>query len=189
VSVKIDEESKTFLPEYANIPIAFKVSLIFDVTVTDNDVSRIVLTEHALEHPYLKDYDTIESPVSWPNRFDMTNWAIFAARTEDQVVGGAIVAFDTPGLEMLEDRRDLALLWDLRVSPVVRNQGVGSALFRAAQNWARERGCQRLQVETQNINVPACRFYASQGCAIGSVDRSAYPELADEIQLIWHKDL
>ena len=46
-----------------------------------------------------------------------------------------------------------------------------------------------MEVETQNINVSACRFYARQGCVLSAVNRFAYPELPDEVQLIWRKDL
>jgi hypothetical protein len=49
--------------------------------------------------------------------------------------------------------------------------------------------CRKLKVETQNINVPACRFYASQGCVLAAVNRMAYREPQDEIQLLWYKDL
>jgi len=44
-------------------------------------------------------------------------------------------------------------------------------------------------VETQNINVSACRLYASQGFELRTVNRNAYPTLPDEIQLLWYKDL
>ena len=53
--------------------------------------------------------------------------------------------------------------------------------------WAAARGCRRLKVETQNINVPACRFYERQGCVLAEVRRDAYPELPGEIQLLWQK--
>ena len=32
-------------------------------------------------------------------------------------VGGAVLAFDTEGVDMLERRKDLAILWDIRVHP------------------------------------------------------------------------
>jgi len=90
---------------------------------------------------------------------------------------------------MLERQSDLALLWDLRVAPDARRQGVGALLFQAAERWASMRGARRLKVETQNINVPACRFYASQGCTLGATDHTAYPDLPGEVQLLWHKEL
>ena len=88
---------------------------------------------------------------------------------------------------MLERRLDLAVLWNIRVSPEARGRKVGSALFRAAEAWAAARGCQQLKVETQNINVPACRFYSRQRCVLGAINSFAYSELPNEVQLLWYK--
>lgn len=102
---------------------------------------------------------------------------------------GAVIAFNTPGVDMLDGRSDLAVLWDIRVAPEARGKGVGSALFRAVESWAAARGCRQLKIETQNVNVPACRFYQRQGCVVGGIRRLAYPELPDEVQLLWYKEL
>lgn len=149
------------------------------------------LTERILAAPYIKDYDGLagEGPAEWPKHFDLSGWGFFAARVQGRRVGGAAVAFDTPGVHMLEGRRDLAVLWDLRVAPGARGLGVGAALFRAAEAWARARGCRELKVETQNVNVPAGRFYARQGYVLAEANRGAYPALPDEVQLIWRKEL
>lgn len=159
---------------------------------TANGPGEFVLTERRLDVPYLKDYDSIngEEPAQWARRFDMSNWVLFTARVEGDRIGGAVVAFNTPGLIMLEDREDLAILWDKRVSPELRGQqGVGSALLREVEACARAKGCQQLKVETQNINVAACRFYACQGRVLGAVNHLTYPELPNEVQLLWYKDL
>jgi GNAT superfamily N-acetyltransferase len=190
--IEVSEEPITALAEYATIPIAFEVSHVLDVGLQERGRTGFVLSGHrAGTAPYVKDYDAIkgEGPVQWAQRFDLSNWGLFAARMECRRVGGAAVAYDTTGLDMLEGRTDLAVLWDIRVAPAVRGQGVGSALFRAAETWATARGCRQLKVETQNINVPACRFYARQGCVLEAVHRGAYPEFPGEIQLLWHKDL
>ena len=105
------------------------------------------------------------------------------------MVGGAAVAVDTPGLTMLEGRRDLAVLWDIRVSPDARRQGVGSTLFENVEAWALLHGCRQLKIETQNTNVPACRFYERQGCHLRAIHRAVYPEFPEEVQLLWYKDL
>jgi ribosomal protein S18 acetylase RimI-like enzyme len=189
MSIEVCEEPITTLAEYASIPIAFEVNRIFAVTVPNNITAEAVLTERLLEHPYIKDYDLVENPLTWPTRFDMSKWSMFVARINGRRVGGAIVGFDRPDTNMIENSQGIAVLWDIRVAPEARASGVGSALFRAAENLARMKGYRRLKVETQNINVPACRFYLRQGCTIGSVDRYAYPELPNEIQLMWYKDL
>ena len=189
--VDISEEPMTALAEYANIHIAFEVNRVLDIAVPDNRIPDIVLTERKLDVPYMKDYDAIEGegPANSPNRFDTSNWGLFIARIDGRMVGGAAVAFKTPGLIMLEDREDLALLWDIRIVPEARGQGIGTAFFKSAEAWAAMKGCTRLKVETQNINVPACRFYARQGCVIEAIDGFAYPKFPDEIQMLWCKDL
>ena len=90
---------------------------------------------------------------------------------------------------MLDERDDLACLWDLRVADEYRGKGVGQRLFARALDWARERNCAVFKVETQNINVPACRFYTRQGCELGAINRFAYPESMNETQLIWYRKI
>jgi ribosomal protein S18 acetylase RimI-like enzyme len=90
---------------------------------------------------------------------------------------------------MLGGRDDIAVLWDIRVSPEARGAGLGSALFQATAGWAVARGCEWLKVEPQNVNVAACRFYQKMGCTLGAIDRFAYPDLPGEVQLLWWKAL
>jgi GNAT superfamily N-acetyltransferase len=114
---------------------------------------------------------------------------VLSAFDGDRRVGGVVVAYDTEGVFMLEGRKDLAAVWDIRIQPDDRGRGIGSQLFQRAVNWARTRGCRHLTAETQNINVPACRFYAKQGCELRAIDRYAYPDHPDEVQLIWHMSI
>lgn len=104
-------------------------------------------------------------------------------------MGRVAIAWMSPGVEMLEGRDDLAVLWNIRVAPECQRHGVATALFHAAEKWAVARGATRLKVETQNINVAACEFYARMGCVLDEVHRDAYPEYPDEIQLFWYKDV
>lgn len=189
--MEIIEESITAAAELARVPIAFNVESVFDVSPLDGGLGGLTLSERRVETPYVKDYDTMEGehPTQWASRFDVTNWGLIGARSDGARVGGAVIAFNTAGINMLEGRRDLAVLWDIRVAPEVRARGVGSALFQAAEAWAAARGCRQLKIETQNINVPACRFYARQGCVLGAINRFAYRELPDEVQLLWYKTL
>jgi len=186
--VRVDSAApgRAGLAGYAEVPIAFQVRSEFDVR---EEGGKVVLEERAVE-PWTKDYDADgERPAEWAEHFDVSGWMLFVAWSGDRRVGGAAVALRTPGLEMLEGRDDLAVLWDLRVDPAARGHGVGAALFRAAEGWAREAGCRELKVETQNVNVPACRFYARQGCTLAGARRGAYPALPREVQLIWRKAL
>lgn len=191
MSVEIREESPDALADYARVSIAFEVSERLAVYAPEAGLGGLRLVAERVSPSYLKDYDADPDhhPTAWPARFDLARWGFLAAWVDGERVGGAVVAWDTPGVEMLEGRSDLAVLWDLRVATAWRARGVGAALFRAAEGWALARGARRLKVETQNVNVAACRFYARRGCALGALHRFAYPDLPDEVQLLWYKEL
>ena len=175
------------LIDYARIPIAFEVNAVLDVAPRP-DGEGFVLAERAIDAPYLKDYDAIApGPAEWAQLFDTSQWAVLVASSAGHCVGGVTLAYETPGLDMLEGRSDLAVLWDVRIAPERRRQGIGTALFEAAEAWARAKGCRTLKVETQNVNVAACRFYARQGCVLHAVHRGAYSDVPDEVQLLWYK--
>jgi len=193
MTLTIETITRDRLADYASVPIAFEVRAVFAVEDEAGGRAGYSLSERAVQ-PYQKDYDALPDcgPLQWPDRFGISTWGIFVARAGDQIVGGAAVAWDSPDIHMLEGRRDLAVLWDLRVRSQYQRQGIGTALFNHAADWAKSRGCALLKIETQNVNVAACRFYARMGCHLGSIDREAYrtcPEVADEIMLVWHLDL
>jgi GNAT superfamily N-acetyltransferase len=152
---------------------------------------RIRLTEVDVPTPYRKDYDAIpdNAPGDWPSVFDVSRWGLLVACSDDRWLGADVLAFDTPALEMLEGRTDITVLWDIRVTPDSRRKGVGTRLFDAATGWAIRRACKSLKVETQNVNVPACRFYARQGCVLRGARVGAYREFPDEVQLLWYRHL
>lgn len=192
--VRIQEVGVDALSQYQEIPIAFEVKSVFRVDPIDGGLGGIRLREEKLATPYIKDYDAYQDggPEQWPRRFDLSNWGIFLALEETRRVGGAVVASDTPGVHMLGGRSDLAVLWNIRVHPDFRRCGIGTKLFNHAADWARKRRCVELKIETQNVNVPACRFYAKQGCQLGEINRYAYaaqPEVKHEVMLIWYLEL
>jgi GNAT superfamily N-acetyltransferase len=164
------------------------VSEIFDVGEAPNQ--QFALSARQVAVPYLKDYDAVsDRPTEWSQRFDISKWAFFAAFAAGQRVGGVAIAYDTPDLDMLEGRIDLAVLWDIRVDRPHRRRGVGTALVAAAASWAFRNGCRQLKVETQNTNVAACRFYTREGFVVRSARHGVYSEQPAEIQLLWYKDI
>jgi ribosomal protein S18 acetylase RimI-like enzyme len=186
---EVRDEPLSAIAEYASISIAFQARRILSLDAVDGGIGGFTLSERAVE-PYVKDYDAHDGgPARWAERFDLSSWGLLGARAGGRLVGGAAVAWGTPEVMMLEGRGDLAVLWDLRVAPEARGQGVGTALIRAAEGWAAARGCGQLKVETQNVNLPACRFYARQGCVLGGIHRFAYPGLPHEVQLLWYRQL
>jgi len=187
MGVTITEHGIEIVAEYASIETHFTV----------NERLRIVEGEHGFElnsvpiEPWTKNYDYFccDRPAMWKRRFDTSNWKIFLSRDAGQRTGGAVVAWKTPNLDMLGGRSDTACLWGIRIAPAHRGRGMGHRLFSAVEEWARNHEVRRLVVETQDINVPACRFYAAQGCSLIAVNPEAYPPDIDEVQLIWEKQL
>lgn len=188
MTVEIREEITDVLAEYARVPIAFWVKSRFRVDPIQGGLGGLALAEEPVT-PYVKDYDAnreVPRPVGWAMRWNIANWGILGAFDSEQRVGGAVIAWNTDGLDMLHGRKDLAVVWDLRVRPDRRGKGIGAQLFAHALAWARERQCREIVVETQNINVPACRFYARQGCTLGAINQHAYGGDLDEAQLLWY---
>jgi GNAT superfamily N-acetyltransferase len=191
MELKIVEESPAVLADYEKVSIAFSVETFFRLELVENGLSGFKLTEELVEKPFIKDYDEFEEdkPTRWAERFDLSNWGFFSAFDGEKRIGGAAAVWKSPEIFMLEGQGDLACLWDLRVAPEYRGKGVGNLLFASALNWAKERDCRLFKVETQNINVPACRFYVRQGCHLGAFNLHAYPESLKEIQLVWYRNL
>jgi ribosomal protein S18 acetylase RimI-like enzyme len=189
------------LDEYAQVPISFTIRSVLRAEPQNGGLGGIRLIEEAVFPPVFKDYDTLPydasgtetgGPRSWPAEFDVANWTFLLAKVGADVVGAAAIAWNTPGVHMLEGKNDLAVLWDLRVHPEYRRRGVGSLLMWQAAAWARSKKCTRLKIETQNNNVAACRFYTSLGCQLGAIHRFAYagsPPVAQEAMLLWYLDL
>ena len=201
MSVKIQQVGPETLPLYASVSIAYEVMSIYRVEAVEGELSGLVLTEESVS-PYIKDYDAQAQgddrpdewarPQGWANQFDLSQWGFFMAMDGERAVGGAAVVLHSPEVHMLENRTDLAVLWDIRVQLDQREKGIGRQLFQRAAAWSREQGCTQLKIETQNVNVPACRFYARQGCHLGAILRYGYagcPEVAHEAMLLWYLDL
>jgi len=194
MAVEIIEIKSDRLAEYGKIPTRYKVASVFQIKLIENGLGGMTLHEEEVITPYIKDYDSYEEegPERWLKRFNTHHWAFFLALDGDRPFGGATVAFDTPNVNMLDGRKDLAVLWDIRVHPDSRRQGVGTKLFKQVVEWSKKKGCRHLKIETQNINVPACRFYAKQGCKLGAMDRYGYyghPKVGYEVMMLWYLEL
>ena len=186
--VNVVQESQSDLVGYAAVPISFGVREVMRVIAEPAGGFR--LEAAPVVSPWTKDYDALDDgPRAWPERFDVSRWAFFAARIGGERVGAAAVIHGAPDIDMLRGRDDVALLWDIRVVPTARGRGVGGAILNAVEAWARTRGAHSLEVETQDINAPACRFYARHGFELFAVDPDAYPGLPNETQLLWQKPL
>ena len=192
MALKIDMIGVEDLARYGLIPMRFEVCSILQVEPIKDGLGGLALREEKLASPYIKDYDADigNAPKLWAGQFDLDCWGIFLGVQDDVPIAGMAVACRTE--DLCDGRDDLAVLWDLRVHPNYKRSGVGSLIFQYGVQWAREQGCKQLKIETQNINVPACRFYVKQGCHLGSVHQYGYhtvPDVQHETMLLWYLDL
>jgi len=111
----------------------------------------------------------------------------------DLPTGGSIAALDG---DRVLGRVDLSTHWtgfgsidDLTVEPSCRRQGVGQNLIEEAQRWTRKSNLPGLRVETQDVNVAACRLYARCGFSLQGYDAGLYANhtvAAGEVALFWY---
>jgi len=189
---KIDDKS---FEAYDSIPNNFRVDSILEIDVIDGGLGGFRLTEKPISKPYEKRFGSAgdDGPSSWNKRFDLSRWGIFLAKENNSPLGGAAVAVGSSVYPIDNfQRKDLVVLWDLRVHPASRHSGIGTRLFHTAADWARQQGFRQLGMETQNINVPICRFLVKHGCTLGAIHRFGYigcPDVAQEVMLLWYYDL
>ncbi|MDH1010156.1 GNAT family N-acetyltransferase [Pseudomonas nicosulfuronedens] len=80
---------------------------------------------------------------------------LLVAQREDELLGYALM--------LLRRGSDIARLYSLAVSRQGRGQGLGGALLERCEQWARERGCQRLRLEVRLDNASAIGLYERSG--------------------------
>ncbi len=179
------------LPLYDTVDMLVHIDRIYQIEKIDRGLGGFRLRETPVP-AYVKDMSRYERAQEYAQRFDITNWGFFLALDGDRPVGACTLAARTPGVEMLDGREDLAVLWDLRVSDGYKRQGIGQRLFDQAVAWCRVRGFSQLKIESQNVNVPACRFYHKQGAVLSAVNEYAYyaeEDIRGEAQLLWYLSL
>lgn len=85
--------------------------------------------------------------------------AVYVAEMRDRTIAGT--AHVLAEYSMMDEPR--AYLAGLIVDESCRSQGIGSALLRAAETWAREHGLTRMRVNSNVIRERAHRFYLREG--------------------------
>ncbi len=87
----------------------------------------------------------------------------------------------------LQSWNDTAFLWNLMIDLDYRGQGLGRRLWHRALDFARQSDVRAIMIETQNTNVPACRFYARMGCELVGINEVYYTNdsSATEVALFW----
>ena len=187
MQIAVHEATMAAMEAYARVSTAFRVERRLALAADPSAPSGVSFAEDFVVSPFVKDYDVLPGnhPTEWARRLDTARWRVFAAFVGNAQAGGAILILPNHNAGVQIE----AELWDLRVSPAWRRRGVARALWATVEAAARAADARALKIETQQINVAACRLYRALGCELSRVDPAAYPELPDEVALHWYKAL
>lgn len=130
------------------------------------------------EEPYQKSYvfqkKNYRSYISNPDKI------IYFAYADGQLAGQ---------IDINKHWNGYAWIDDFAVDTRFRRRGIGRAMMRKAVNWAKAKYLPGIMLESQNNNVPACRFYENFGFKLRGFDTNLYKGLipnTDEIALYWY---
>ena len=87
---------------------------------------------------------------------------ILVAEHESQTVGLAMVLARVPFDSLDQPPGDYAIVAELVVRAEFRGQGIGRALLRAAERFARDAGASELRIAVLSQNLPARRLYLAE---------------------------
>ncbi|MEW4025399.1 streptothricin N-acetyltransferase SatA [Bacillus sp. YAF8] len=133
-------------------------------------------TEERFSKPYVKKYEDDEIDVSY---VEEEGKAVFFYYDENNCIGRIKIRSNWNGYALIED---------IAIAKDYRNNGIGTELLNKGIEWAKENDFCGLMLETQDINVSACHFYAKHGFVIGAVDTMLYSNFstANEIAIFWY---
>lgn len=128
--------------------------------------------------PYLKNYGFDADELV--EHMNNSAGALFVARADNCLVGYLAVS---------QSWNEYAVIDDIAVDVPYRGSGVSRLLMDAAVDWARNVPSAGVRLETQSVNLAACRFYRRYGFQLGGYDRYLYRGLhpgSREVALFWY---
>ena len=105
----------------------------------------------------------------------------FDEMSKDSVFVGAYDGERCVGVAILQQAMmHYMYLYDLKVDPDRRGQGVGKLLIEKSKEVAVQQGYKGLYTQGQDNNLGACRFYLKMGFEIGGLDTRVYGGTSQE---------
>ena len=126
-----------------------------------DESAALDLIEELFEPSGIKpgDYSRERAQAGFQRYVEDKSGDVLLAEAGHALVGLASVYVDIPSIRF----GTRCWLEDLVVTSAHRSTGVGRRLLAAATDWARERGCTHLELDSGNAREDAHRFYLDQG--------------------------
>jgi len=127
--------------------------------------------------PYSKRYDSLE--IDLADHISDSDSVIYFSFYNDELAGQLFLKRHWNNFAWLE----------ISVKQKFRRKGIGKELINAAVSWSKEKNFPGIMTETQNNNVPACKFYENCGFSPGGFDIYLYKGIEKhqkEIALFWY---
>lgn len=154
---------------------AFEVYGRLEVTYQNNTWS---FKEVLFQEPYIKSYDL--EVIKLDHYISSSDRTILYAINKDCVIGQIAIR---------KNWNKFCYIDDLAVKASERHKGIASSLIDHAQDWAQKNNLKGFMLETQDVNLAACRLYIKKGFVLGSLDTMLYNNFDSkgERALIWYK--
>lgn len=158
--VKLDESAICFLP-HSNQP--------FDLIgkfIPVYDGEKWSYSEMLYDKDTEKQTKTYKDEAFDPKDFiDSEQQAMFLAVCDNLCVGHITVGTGWLGKGYIED---------LSVDSKYRHSGIGKKLMDSAVAWCKEHRLSGITLETQDVNLQACRFYIKYGYELSGINTKKY---------------
>lgn len=172
--IEVRELSKECIDKIYSLNGYFTIDSYLDISLNNNKFTYDVIPCETRE----KRYDDEGDEVDFESFIGNKNKVVFLAFYEGQYAGRIILTKAWNNYVHIED---------ITVDKKYRGSGIAKELMDKAREWALECGVKGLSLETQNINVRACKFYEKYGFILGGFNNKLYKALNnDEIALFWY---
>lgn len=133
-------------------------------------------TEEIFSEQYIKQYENDDIDISYIENKDK---AVFFYYEGNNCIGQIRLRTNWNGFAFIEEIT-VVINW--------RQRGIGTELLMKVIKWAKQNNLVGLMLETQDVNLLACRFYAKNNFVIGAVDNMLYTNFstANEKAIIWY---
>ncbi|MBK8552199.1 MAG: GNAT family N-acetyltransferase [Ignavibacteria bacterium] len=161
----------------------YSTNTIYQIITDDKDGEiSFTLKFRELNEPFVKTYPVNNDSIL--NYNDLISEGLSLSAFDDNVLTGVLVA-------CRREWNNSIWIEFIEVAEAYRNKGIGTQLLTKLYNNLKGSGFRIIELETQNTNMPAIKFYRKNGFNITGLNTKLYdfPGNNEETALYMSKDL